>query len=178
MIRILLSSFVLVLGSCASSPSGPQFLFGAQLDDTDNSVLVSRCNLECNELLKSTFVFETPILFPTIAGSIINAIDGVKGVTTAKCDLCEHTATEVYNDPERYGFELHLAPGERLLHLSKNHLQSSFSENIPVKFLAKPGHKYFVGNITKTFEGYTWSPVVVDLTDMVVVYPNPSASPW
>lgn len=178
MIRILSLSFAmaLVLAACASRPSEIQFLFGAQSGDSDNSVLISRCNLECNELLKSKFVFETPILFPTVAGAIVNAVDGVKGVTTIKCELCEHTATAIYNDPERYRFELHLPPGEHLLNLSKNHLQSTFSENIPVSIVTKPGHIYFIGNITKTFEGYTWSPVVVDLTEMVVVYPH--VSPW
>jgi len=174
--RILLLTLSLALLACASTPSGVIFLSGAESGDNSNSILTSRCNFDCNELLKSTFVFETPTLFPVVAPSIINAVDGVKGSITTKCELCAHAATEIYNDPDKFGFEIHLPPGEHLVHASKNHLQSSFSGNIPVRFDTKSGRRYFVGNITQTFEGDTWSPVVVDLTEMVVIYPD--STPW
>lgn len=176
MLRILLLTLYFVLMACASSPSGIIFLSSTEPGASDNSILISRCNLECNELLKSAFVFETPTLFPVVAPAIINAIDGITGSVTIKCELCAHTATEIYNDPDKFGFEIHLPPGEHLVHTSKNHLQSSFAENVPVAFDSRPGHRYFIGNITQTFEGDTWSPVVVDLTEGVVIYPD--SPPW
>ena len=175
--RLFSIAFVF-LTACASSPSlfGPQFLLGAIPDDADNSVLTSRCNIECNELLKNTFVFETPVLFPVVGAAIINEVDGQKGSVTTKCAVCENEARDIFNDADRFGFELHVPPGEHLIRVSKNHYASTFSENLPIQFVTESAHRYFIGNITETFEGYTWSPVVVDLTDMVIVYPEDQ--PW
>ena len=174
MVRVLLLS--LFLFGCSSGPTKIQLFGNTTLSDPKNSVLTSECDKACNNLLKRTFTFASPLLNPDVGSAILNEIDGENGSTTTSCMDCRNTARLIYNESGNFGFEIELTSGTHTLKVSKDDYRSSLSENIPITIVTKPAHRYFIGNISKTIEGSAWSPVIVDTTEMTVLYP--SEPPW
>ncbi len=166
----------LFLLGCSSTPSKIQLFGDALLEDPNNSVLTSECDSACNKLLKSQFVFFTPLLNPGVGSAILNEIDGKPGNTTTSCLDCRNTARNIYNESGNYGFEIRLSSGRHELKLSKDDYRSSFSENIPIILITKQAHRYFIGNISRSVNSSEWSPVIVDTTDMKIIYPT--SAPW
>jgi hypothetical protein len=175
MVRVLLLSSLFLFG-CSSTPTKTQIFGNTSLGDPQNSVLTSECDSACNKLLKSKFTFATPLLNPGVGGAILNEIDGKVGGTTTRCLDCRSTARSIYNESGNYGFEIQLASGSHTLKVTKDDYRSTFAENIPITIITKAAHRYFIGNISKSIEGSEWSPVVIDITEMTVLYPN--SSPW
>jgi hypothetical protein len=174
MVRVLLLSLFLL--GCSSTPSKIQLFGDALLEDPNNSVLTSECDSACNKLLKSQFVFFTPLLNPGVGSAILNEIDGKPGNTTTSCLDCRNTARNIYNESGNYGFEIRLSSGRHELKLSKDDYRSSFSENIPIILITKQAHRYFIGNISRSVNSSEWSPVIVDTTDMKIIFPT--SAPW
>jgi len=175
MVRVLLLSSLFLLG-CSSTPSKIQLFGDVSQEDPNNSVLTSECDSACNKLLKSQFTFFTPLLNPGVGSAILNEIDGKPGGTTTSCLDCRNTARNIYNESGNYGFEIRLGSGNHSLTVSKDDYRSSFAENIPIMLFTKQAHRYFIGNISRSVNSPEWSPVIVDTTDMKVIYPT--SAPW
>jgi hypothetical protein len=161
-----------VLTGCAAA--APYQLY----QSTDAAVLTSKSDAAVRGLVQDKL--DVPFSFggPSLSEALVVSVDGEIGKSTMPY------IGRTFNSAVNGQFTIHVSPGKHTMVLLPNYHLANPKDTVDVEIQAQAGHEYFIGcvlDITKnpvTIAGfylvrgqYRWVPVVVDKTEMKLIYP-------
>jgi hypothetical protein len=157
-----LAAVALVLTGC-NVASVQRMYEGAPRAPAQVALIVTQMTPSTAKLLKGAFGST-----PHLRAASLHAVDGREGTTTFG------GYKNIYNNDWDWSLKVEVLPGQHALVVMPNHYMDESRPKASFEFTAKPGHQYFLGQIMET-QGlsYEWTPVLVDQTDNVLVYPMP-----
>lgn len=164
--RFLVLAILFILSGCNSASTTPNGNTTEKVNLSGKSILQSKCDRACKNLVKSTYGIKTGLYGPHISGPLITKLNG----EVNEGNLI--SGVSVFNSTWNASFNLPVEPGVQQVEMMANyHLSSQGRET--VEFTTAADVTYFVGHVLDVSGGsYRWAPILINLDDMKVAYPE------